>query len=811
MKKGITLILLTLVFLIFSSSVVANDLNTESSIYNEDNENICISPINDDNLANNEIAIDKTSINTNDNITTTSYSNENREISNNESDLRDFTYINANDLKSFYGENKIFNITLTNAKEPLSNQNIQFIINNQCYNEITDENGNAFLNIDLSPGVYEIETKYDGNNIYQPTKTTSIITITSKTTKIKTHIIGCILFEYNGDYNEYSIQLLDEENNPIENQPINLKIIGKTYVQKTDLEGIARLPIKLKAGTYDIEVSYDGNILYEPVVAQRYTVFVYDYNEKIDTSIIADDFSQLYGENKFYEIQLINKDNKPLAFQEIEFLIIGKTYKIYTDCNGVAKLPIRLMPGSYDIDISYKGNNLYNSASTHKTVNVLSVNIVGDLNNEELQNLIDNTPSNEAVKLAALTYNNISININKPVILTTTISTLIGTQNKTVITLNGNNCTINGFNIIANNGNAIQVNSNDNQIANCNIENNLSSELLNQYSEGTILMPGKGIEIINAENTLIKSNKICNYYEGIYIENSNNTSILDNHIIKNNYGIEFGYNSSNTLIKNNKINENIGVITMNQVEGPLGYGISLKHSGVNVTILNNKINNNYMGIFIDAKNCTGIIIIGNEITNSTIEGLTFNENYTFCENAIQPIVTNNAIYNNAKGPSMIVLGEVSANPAGIYGPGEWNDSEKLELGANWYGQNKYITWGNITGAGTICPRIHTYLIQYELTYIENGKYLVTFYNNKTIASELPDFTIFFTLNFYTDKEIEKEITIHNGIGILEFPIDNYYETDNIIEGSSGSLFDTTRTFNIISTYTVPDNEIPRSN
>lgn len=71
--------------------------------------------------------------------------------------------------------------------------------------------------------------------------------------------------------------------------------------------------------------------------------------------------------------------------------------------------------------------------------------------------------------------------------------------------------------------------------------------------------------------------------------------------------------------------------------------------------------------------------------------------------------------------------------------------------------------------------------------------------------------LFFTLNFYTDKEVEKEITIHNGIGIVEFPIDNYYETDNIIEGSSGSLFDTTRTFNIISTYTVPDNEIPRSN
>ena len=247
---------------------------------------------------------------------------------------------------------------------------------------------------------------------------------------------------------------------------------------------------------------------------------------------------------------------------------------------------------------------------------------------------------------------------------------------------------------------------------------------------------------------------------------------------------------------------------MTLVEGPLGYGISIRHSGINVTILNNNINNNYMGIFIDAENCTGIVIVGNEITNSVIEGLTFNENYTFAENAIQPLVENNAIYNNAKGPSMIQLGEVSANPEGIYGPGEWDNDKKLYLGANWYGENRYITWGNITGPGTICPRINTTLIQYELISMGNGKYQVTFYNNGIIASALPDFTTFFTLNFYTDKEIEKEIIIHNGIGILEFPNENYYKMDNIIEGSSGSLFDTSRRFNIIYTYYVPDEEIP---
>ena len=44
-------------------------------------------------------------------------------------------------------------------------------------------------------------------------------------------------------------------------------------------------------------------------------------------------------------------------------------------------------------------------------------------------------------------------------------------------------------------------------------------------------------------------------------------------------------------------------------------------------------------------------------------------NYTYAPGAVL-VVENNAIYNNAKGPSQIILGEVSANPNGMYGPGE---------------------------------------------------------------------------------------------------------------------------------------------
>jgi len=172
-------------------------------------------------------------------------------------------------------------------------------------------------------------------------------------------------------------------------------------------------------------------------------------------------------------------------------------------------------------------------------------------------------------------------------------------------------------------------------------------------------------------------------------------------------------------------------------------------------------------------------------------------------------VENNALYNNAKGPSQIILGEVSANPAGIYGPGEWDDDLKLVLGPNWYGTTLYTKWAEDNpGAGTICPRIKTTLIVCELKSLGNGKYNVTFLNDGEIVTELPDFTYHFTLNAYSDLQQETIANVHNGMATIEFNKENFNSSDNIIEGSSGSLFDSDRPFRVTYTYNVPDSEIP---
>lgn len=734
----------------------------------------------------------------------------NIQVINSNKDLRDSTFISFENFEELFGENKKFEVLLSNDEGPLANQEILFEINGVTYSRTTDNEGKASIAIRLMSGTYNIGIKYLGNNLYQGTNGNGIIVIKNPTSKLNTQLISQDFSQYYGQNRMYSVQLVDENGNGLSNQDIVITVNGVSYTRTTDSNGFAKLTIRLSKGAYKVTSSYNGNSYFNSAKSVENNVIVNEASGKINTKISAENFNQLYGENKAYTIKLTDENGNPLSNQEISIKLNGVTYSRTTDENGIAKLTIRLMPGTYSVEVSYPGNMLYNPSNTiNAIINVYSVRLVGEVSNAELQNILNSASAGEVIKLVNPVYDNISVTINKPIILISKNSAINGAYNKNVITVNADNAIISRLAISANNGNGIVVNGNDAVISECIIRNNLDSTLINQYNEGKVTMPGFGISISGSNNSKIINNTIYNYYNGINMENSNNIEILNNSISKNNFGIELGYNVTNTLIQYNNITDNIGLITLDVIEGPLGYGISLRHSGVNISILDNNINNNYMGIFIDAKDCTGIVIIGNSISNNTIEGITFNENYTYAENAVQPVVENNAIYNNAKGPSRIILGEVSANPNGIYGPGEWDDTLKLVLGSNWYGTNTYTTWGdNVTGAGTICPRISTDLITFNLSYAGNGKYNIEFYNNGKLATRLPEFTVYFTLNYQTDKQIEQLVTVRNGVATFSFPPENYYDANNIIEASSGSLFDMSRIFQVISTYNVPDSEIP---
>jgi hypothetical protein len=327
-------------------------------------------------------------------------------------------------------------------------------------------------------------------------------------------------------------------------------------------------------------------------------------------------------------------------------------------------------------------------------------------------------------------------------------------------------------------------------------------------------MPGYGVKISGSENIIVSKNIIKSFESGIYNEYSNNLSMNDNEISSSNYGIKYGFGTANTEIKNNQIIDNIGWYIMDEPEGPRGYGIFLNNSAVNITINQNNISNNYIGISLDANYSTGIVITSNLIADNSLEGIRFNAGYDLAQDAIEPVVTSNAIYRNAEGPSMMILGEMSANPFGIYGPGQWDENLRLKIGPNWYGVNSLRTWDNdtgIVGVGTMCPRIKTSEIKFETIESEApGSYKINFYKALwELATNLAQFDLYATLNRGTDKETEVHFNVINGTGSFSFDGESYLESDNKIEISAGSLINVVdRIYSVIYTYNVPETEIP---
>ena len=689
--------------------------------------------------------------------------------------------ITAEDVEKIFRNQTQYYPKLTDSNgNPLKDTKVTMNINGVFYTKITNEKGIATQNINLLPGKYIITS----------TNTATGESI-SNTIIVKPNMDqNTDLVKYYKNGTQYNVRALDGQGNPLSNQEITFNINGVFYTKTTNDKGIATLNINLHPGKYIITAIYNNCF-----VSNNITVL---------PVLTADDLTKYFGIPASLNSKLVDGQGHPLANQTVTYNINGVFYNKITDINGIAKLNINLNPGEYIATITHE------STFASAKVVVLNPQVVKEnATNSEIQNIINSIDNKGAVKFLGKVYNDISLDITKSIILTNDVNTTLnGKLNTCVLNIKADNVLVKNLNINGNNGSGIVVNNVKNTvIENNNINNLLNKSNMDNYNSGKALLPGNGIALLNSKNTVIENNNIQYYYNGIYLNGAKYTTIQKNTITKNNFGVEFDKDASNTLINDNNIIENIGFKTMTMIEGPYGYGISMRHSGVNVTVTNNRINNNYMGVFIDAKNCSRIVITGNEISNSTIEGLTVNENYTYASGAVL-VVENNAIYNNAKGPSQIILGEVSANPNGIYGPGEWNDTLKLELGPNWYGTNKYTTWGlNQTGPGTICPRIHTTLIPYNISCISPGKYEVTFYNNGSIAIKLPDLTTYFVLNYNTDKEEVVEVVVHQGKATFEFSTKNYDSSNNIIEGFS--VFDPNRPKSVIYTYNIPESEIPK--
>ena len=269
--------------------------------------------------------------------------------------------LSAEDVVMVHLDGSEYAVTLTDPNgNPIANTIVKINIIGITYDRRTDENGVATLPINLAAGVYDITATFEGNARYSSASIANTVFVnTPDTTTISADdLVMCYR-----DGSAWTVTLTDARGNPIVNSVVKIGIIGKYYTKMTDANGVARLTINLKAGVYDVNATFDGDEIHEAAFTSA------SITVKQPAAVLtADDVVMNYRDGTSYDVTLTDPSGSPIANSIVKITVVGKTYNVRTNENGVASLPINLAAGTYDITARFEGNSQYSDVEIANTI-----------------------------------------------------------------------------------------------------------------------------------------------------------------------------------------------------------------------------------------------------------------------------------------------------------------------------------------------------------------------------------------------------------------------------------------------------------
>lgn len=223
----------------------------------------------------------------------------------------------------------------------------------KTYYAMTDGNGEANFKIDMGEGIYYAILSYGGNTWYRQATGASKITITPSFVLNNIYISGNDFVQYYGENKYYLINFNDTNAYSLEGRIIKVSISSfdwsKSYNLESDAFGKARLQITLEPGEYTITYKYI-NEFYDIHGEGTNSIIVY----KMPTNLLASDLVMDYGQPRYFEVKLVDKNGNALPNLAVNISIDGKTYEVATNQKGIAKLLLDLDVGSHNITYSFK-------------------------------------------------------------------------------------------------------------------------------------------------------------------------------------------------------------------------------------------------------------------------------------------------------------------------------------------------------------------------------------------------------------------------------------------------------------------------
>ena len=219
----------------------------------------------------------------------------------------------------------------------LSGKALSVIINGQTLKRTTDSEGKFGVAINLDPGVYPVEVKFDGDSYYEPATANATVTV-------KHTIVGddITLMYKNGT--RFYVSLM-KDGKPIAGELIYLNINGVIYTRTTNAEGSASIAINLDPKEYIVTTT-------------RAATGEMKSNKILVKSLLVEnnDVDMFYKNGTRYTVKVIKQDGTVAGAGEVvTFNINGVLYERKTNDQGIAGLNLNLEPGDYVITAMYEG------------------------------------------------------------------------------------------------------------------------------------------------------------------------------------------------------------------------------------------------------------------------------------------------------------------------------------------------------------------------------------------------------------------------------------------------------------------------
>ena len=244
-----------------------------------------------------------------------------------------------------------FKVTLKdNAGKAISGGKVSLKVNGKTYSGSTDKNGVVSIKTAaLAIGTYSVSLTYAGNTKYSASSL-------SKKVKVLSSVKGSDMTKYDGYVQNYKATFY-KNGDPLTNTKVTFTINGVSYTQKTDKNGVALLPVNLKAGKYVVTSTnpYSKEKLSNTVLVKK------------DTTVLTHGSTKTYitPNTKYkFTVTLKTKHGALISDANVKFTYNNKVVTAKTNSNGKASITIpALAKGTYKITYKFDGNKRFPAAS----------------------------------------------------------------------------------------------------------------------------------------------------------------------------------------------------------------------------------------------------------------------------------------------------------------------------------------------------------------------------------------------------------------------------------------------------------------